>query len=150
MNKIAFVLSVGILISSGAFAGNEDRAGQSGAGEILINPWARASSWGSANSGFVHGVESMNSNIGGLSFIKGTEIVFAHTEWLKGTDVRIESFGLGQKVGESGALGLSVRFGDLGDDVGAERAGASACGDRAVSDRPGNTQHLRTERAQQQ
>ena len=59
MNKIAFVLSVGILISSGAFAGNEDRAGQSGAGEILINPWARASSWGSANSGFVHGVERM-------------------------------------------------------------------------------------------
>lgn len=116
MNKIAFVLSVGILISSGAFAGNEDRAGQSGAGEILINPWARASSWGSANSGFVHGVESMNSNIGGLSFIKGTEIVFAHTEWLKGTDVRIESFGLGQKVGESGALGLSVMsmgFGDI-------------------------------------
>ncbi len=114
--KIAFILSMGLLISNGVWAGNEDRAGQAGAGEILINPWARSSAWGNANSGFVHGVESMNANIGGLSFVKGTEVVFAHTEWLKGTDIRIESFGLGQKVGEGGALGLSVMsmgFGDI-------------------------------------
>ena len=48
--KIAFILSMGLLISNGVWAGNEDRAGQAGAGEILINPWARSSAWGNANS----------------------------------------------------------------------------------------------------
>ena len=115
-NKLAFIILMSILTSANAWAGNEDRAGQAGAGELLINPWARAGSWNNANSGFVHGVESFNSNIGGLSFIKGTEIVFAHTEWLKGSKIRIESLGFGQKVGESGALGISIMsmgFGEI-------------------------------------
>ena len=34
-----------------SFAGNEQRAGQAGASELLINPWARSSGWGNANSG---------------------------------------------------------------------------------------------------
>ena len=52
-NKLAFIIIMSILTSANAWAGNEDRAGQAGAGELLINPWARSGSWSNANSGFV-------------------------------------------------------------------------------------------------
>lgn len=105
---IVSVYMVASLPTSKVLAGNEDRAGQAGANELLINPWARSTGWGGANSGFIKGVESMNLNIAGLSFVKGTEVVFASTQWLKGSGIGIGTFGLGQKVGESGAIGLSI------------------------------------------
>jgi len=37
-------------------AGNKDRTGQAGATELLINPWARSSGWGSANMSRVRGL----------------------------------------------------------------------------------------------
>ena len=40
------VVAVGF--SSAIFAGNEDRAGSAGATDLLVNPWARSSAWGSA------------------------------------------------------------------------------------------------------
>jgi hypothetical protein len=95
--------------------GNEDRAGQAGASELLINPWARSSGMGGANSAYVQGIEAMNLNVAGLSFNKGTEVVFSHTDWLKGTKTKINSFGISQKVGESGAMGLSVMSMDFGE-----------------------------------
>jgi hypothetical protein len=96
-------------------AGNEDRVGQAGASELLINPWARTAGWGGSNGAVVKGVESFNLNIGGLSFVKGTEIVLSHNEWLKGSDTKVTSAGLARKVGESGALGVSVTSCDFGD-----------------------------------
>jgi hypothetical protein len=42
--------------------------------------------------------------------------VFNHTTWLKGADINIFAFGLNQKIGESGVLGLAVMsmmFGDI-------------------------------------
>jgi hypothetical protein len=35
------------------WAGNKDRAGEAGASELLINPWARSSGWGGANTASV-------------------------------------------------------------------------------------------------
>ncbi|MFN0187357.1 MAG: PorV/PorQ family protein [Bacteroidia bacterium] len=99
-----------------AFAGNEDRAGQAGANELLINPWARSSGWGGCNIALVRGVEALGLNVAGLAHNKGTEIVFAQTDWLKGSEIKISSFGIAQKVGESGSMGLSVasmKFGDI-------------------------------------
>lgn len=112
-NKILIIL----LASSTAnvFAGNEDRVGQAGASELLINPWGRTAGWGGANGATVQGVESFNMNIGGLSFVKGTEIVLSHNNWLKGTDTKITAAGLARKVGESGALGVSITSADFGD-----------------------------------
>jgi hypothetical protein len=98
-----------------ALAGNEDRVGQAGASELLINPWTRSAGWGGANGAFVRGVESFNMNIGGLSFIKGPEIVISHNDWMKGTDTKITSAGLGVKVGEAGALGIAITSADFGD-----------------------------------
>lgn len=110
-------LAVAMLFSSvSTFAGNEDRAGQAGASELLINPFARSTGWGSANSASISGLEAMYMNVAGVSFTKRTEVVFAHTEWLVGSGTRINSFGLTQKVGEAGVLGLgimSMGFGDI-------------------------------------
>lgn len=99
-----------------AFAGNEDRAGQAGANELLINPWARSAGWGGCNIALVRGVESLGLNVAGMGHNKGTEVVFAQTDWLKGSDIKISSFGIAQKVGESGSMGLnisSMTFGDI-------------------------------------
>ena len=117
LNKLRLKIVSGLLLSTTIlFAGNEDRAGQAGANELLINPWARTGGWGGANAALVKNSEAMNLNVGGLSFCKGTEINFAHTSWLKGSGININAIGLAQKVGESGALGLaitSMSFGDI-------------------------------------
>jgi hypothetical protein len=111
------ILLTGILIVPlVSFAGNKDRSGQAGASELLINPWARSSGWGGVNIANSTGLESMYTNIAGLAFTQKTELIFSHTQWLKGSDININTFGLAQKVGEAGVLGLSMmslRFGDL-------------------------------------
>ena len=33
-----------------AFAGNKDRSGQAGGAELIINPWARSTGWGSVGT----------------------------------------------------------------------------------------------------
>ena len=97
-------------------AGNPDRSGQAGATELLINPWARSSGWAGSNMAGVRGLESMFDNVAGTAFTKKTELMFVRSQWLKGTDININAFGLTQHVGETGAIGLAVtsmRFGDI-------------------------------------
>ncbi|MCX6291326.1 MAG: PorV/PorQ family protein [Bacteroidetes bacterium] len=96
-------------------AGNPDRAGQAGATELLINPWARSSGWGNANTGSVHGLEAIFGNVAGIAFTKKTDVLFSHTQWLKGSEININSFGFSQKMGESSVLGLAIMAMDFGD-----------------------------------
>ncbi|MEA3505116.1 MAG: PorV/PorQ family protein [Bacteroidota bacterium] len=112
----ALLTGLFIFPANQALAGNKDRSGEAGAGELLINPWARSSGWGSVSTANVRGLEGMFVNVAGLAFTQGTEVVFSSTQWLKGTDTDIMSFGLAQKVGESGVLGLymsNMSFGDI-------------------------------------
>jgi hypothetical protein len=99
-------------------AGNEDRIGQAGSTELLINPFARSSGWAGANTSMVRGLEAQFLNVAGTAFTKKTEIVFAHTNWLSGAGININAFGITQGVGKdkTGTIGLSVMsmsFGDL-------------------------------------
>ncbi len=97
-------------------AGNKDRSGQSGAQELLINPWARNSGWGGVNVAGAQGLEAIFTNVAGTAFTQKTEIVFSNTDYLKGADINIMAFGLSQRVGESGALTIaivSMNFGDI-------------------------------------
>lgn len=97
-------------------AGNEDRSGQAGASELLINPWSRSSGWGGVNSASVHGLEAIYMNVAGTAFTNKTELIFSRTSWLKGSGVNISNFGLSQRVGETGVLSFSVMsmsFGEL-------------------------------------
>ena len=114
MNKIFKIFLVSIMIGIMAFpvsnltAGNEDRVGECGSQELLINPWARSSGWGGVGIAHSRGIEAMYTNIAGMAFTQRTEIVFAHTMWLKGSGVSINTFGLSQKIGETGVLGVGV------------------------------------------
>lgn len=100
-----------------ASAGNKDRSGQAGAAELLINPWARSSGWGSVGTSCVTGMEALYSNIAGTAHAKGTEILFAYTNWLKGSGVDIMAFGVSQKLGQNkGVLTIgimSMQFGEI-------------------------------------
>jgi hypothetical protein len=97
-------------------AGNPDRAAQAGGTQLLINPWARSSGWAGSNVAGAKGLEAMFLNVAGTAFTRKTEVLFSHTNWMKGSDISINAFGLTQHVGQTGAIGLSimsVRFGDI-------------------------------------
>ncbi len=114
MNKIfkifLAIVMVGIILlpNKNLTAGNEDRVGECGSQELLINPWARSSGWGGVGIANSRGIEAMYTNIAGMAFTPRTEIVFAHTMWLKGSGVSINTFGLSQKIGETGVIGVGV------------------------------------------
>lgn len=98
------------------FAGNPERTGQAGATQLLINPYGRSSGINGLNASFTRGIESSITNIAGLAHTGGTELIFAHTIWLQGTDIRINSFGFAQRFGENGGvMGISAVAFDLGD-----------------------------------
>lgn len=110
-----FTIAV-ILLVSESHAGNKDRAGEAGASELLINPWARSSGWGGANTASVRGLEAMFGNVAGIAFTEGTELIFSNTQWLQGSEINVNAFGFTQRVSESGVLGItimSMRFGDI-------------------------------------
>ncbi|HQL70331.1 MAG TPA: PorV/PorQ family protein, partial [Bacteroidales bacterium] len=105
-----------LLMPTFGFSGNEQRAGSSGGSELLINPWARSSAWGDANVACVMGLEGLYQNVAGLAFTRKTELMFNNTQWMVGSGITINSFGLAQKVGESGVIAVGVMnmsFGEI-------------------------------------
>ena len=111
------VLLIGLMVvpQSDVFAGNKDRTGQSGAAELLINPWARSSGWGGVNIASVRGHEAIFVNVAGTAFTVGTEIDFSQTVYLEGTGTKISAFGLSQELGDGGVFSLSVTSMSFGD-----------------------------------
>ncbi|TNF31469.1 MAG: PorV/PorQ family protein, partial [Bacteroidetes bacterium] len=110
---VAFLMG---LMALPALSGNSDRAGQAGATELLINPWARSSGFGSANTASVRGLEAQFLNVAGMAFTTKTEVLFSNTQWLVGSGVMINSFGISQKIGEAGVIGLGIMnmsFGEI-------------------------------------
>jgi len=118
MNKFIYILFTVVLslaMCQTAFAGNPDRQGEAGAYELLMNPWARSAGLHTMGTSFVSGVEAMRLNVAGLSRTKGTEVVISHARYLEGTDIKMNAFGLAQKVGKNGTFGLSLMALDFGD-----------------------------------
>jgi len=89
-------------------AGDPSRAGQSGASELLINPWASSSGFANANTSCVQGIEAQFLNVAGTAFTKQTEVILGNTEYLGGSGINIAVAGLCQHVGDAGAIGLSI------------------------------------------
>lgn len=111
------IFSMAFLLAATSFAGNKDRAGQAGASHLLINPWARSSGWGGAGAANDKGLEGQFMNVAGLAFTKQTEIIYAHTRWLDGAGIGINSAGIAQNLGKNrGVIGLTfaaMGFGDI-------------------------------------
>ena len=103
-----------VLWSTQMFAGNPDRQGEAGAYELLMNPWARSAGLSGMNISNVSGVEAMRLNVAGLARINKTEINIGHTDYLSATNTKLNAFGLAQKVGKTGTLGISLMAVDFG------------------------------------
>ncbi len=114
--RISFIALISSVFVIPTMGGNADRAGQAGATELLINPWARSAGFGSANSSSVRGLEAQFLNVAGLAYTSKTEVLFTNTQWLVGSGVMINSFGLSQKIGEAGVIGVGImnmNFGEI-------------------------------------
>jgi len=109
---LLFILSTSTYM---LFAGNPDRQGEAGAYELLMNPWAKSAGLHTLNTSSISGVEAMRLNPAGVSRITGTEIALSHTFYLVGTDISLNAVGLAQKIGKSGAFGVSIMAVDVGD-----------------------------------
>jgi hypothetical protein len=114
MKKI-FIIILALGTTMAANAGNPDRAGSAGASHILVNPWARSSGLGNSSMASVNGPEAMFLNVAGLAFVRKTELTFTNNQYLVGSGIKINALGFGQKVGESGALGISVSSMSFGE-----------------------------------
>jgi opacity protein-like surface antigen len=117
MKHLLSVIIVSIVLVNFIVAGNPDRAGEAGAYELLINPWARSSGFNGLNSARVEGLEAMMLNVAGLTFIRKTEIAFSHTRWLSGSGVGISAAGLAQAIGKhrENVLGVSLMSVSVGE-----------------------------------
>ncbi len=115
MKKILYTFYFLCFFLASSFAGNPDRQGEAGAYELLMNPWARSAGLHTMSTSFVRGVEALQLNVAGLARINKTEILAGHSLYLQGTDIRTNAFGIGQRVGKSGAFGISIMALDFGD-----------------------------------
>ena len=102
------------------FAGNDNRRGTAGATELLINPWARSSSWGGINTSCARGIDAFFSNIAGLSFVEKTEFAYTNTILDGGrsglvSGASVNAFGLAIRIGDAGVLGAYVMAMSCGD-----------------------------------
>jgi len=110
---IITVCALGLSIS--AFAGNKDRVGQSGASELLINPWARSTGLFGLNAAYIGGIEAMKSNIAGLAQDSTLDIGVSHGVYLANTGVDINDIALGLPLGGDAVLGINVMTMSFGD-----------------------------------
>ena len=110
LNISLSVFLTGSILTVGydANAGNPERAGQAGASQLLINPYARSSGWAGANGATSKGLESQFTNVAGTASTKKTELMFMRSAWLVGTGININTFGFSQRVGETGAISLGI------------------------------------------
>ena len=113
----SFLIFTAITMFTGSiYAGNVQRAGQAGASELLINPWAANSGFGGAGSACVSGFEAIFDNIAGTAFTRKTELAFSRMNWLQGSQIYMNNFGLSQKLGEEGGvLSLAINSMDFGE-----------------------------------
>jgi len=107
--------------TSMVFAGNRDRSGQAGASHLLIDPWARTTGLAGAGVAEVRGLESVFTNVAGMTSVRKTEISFNRTQYLvgSGANIALNSFGIAQHLGKNkdfGVIGVtffSQSFGDI-------------------------------------
>ena len=120
--RILTVVAIMLLLSTEAvWAGNDKRRGTAGATELLINPWARSTGWGSANVANVRGLDAFYSNIAGLTYVSNVEFAYTNTMLNGGksglnSGATVNAFGLAVRLFDRGVMGLSLMsmgFGEI-------------------------------------
>ncbi len=113
--KKSLFSAIAVTMSLSSFAGNEDRTGEAGSTELLINPWSRSAAFGSAGVANRNGLAATFTNIAGLAFTNKTEIIFDRTSWLGGAGININAAGIAQRINESTVLSFSVMSMNFGE-----------------------------------
>ncbi|MGZ3884598.1 MAG: PorV/PorQ family protein [Bacteroidia bacterium] len=108
LDKTIKLLLAGSILAGTVHAGNPERAGQAGASQLLIDPYARNSGWAGSNQSTARGIEAQFLNVAGTAFTRKTEVDFSRTNWLVGTGIYMNTFGMTQHVGETGAIGIGI------------------------------------------
>ena len=117
MKKIIIIGCALMAAFTQAFAGNPERAGQAGATQLLVNSWARSSGINGINIASTGGIESVMTNPAGIATTNRTELVFAHTRYMVGTDINMNSFGMSQALKKAGVIGLYFTSFDMGEFI---------------------------------
>jgi len=116
LKYIICAIATVFLIGAECYAGNTDRAGEAGAYQLLMNPWARSSGLHGMNSASIKGIEAMRVNVGGLAYLDQTQIILARSIWFQGSDISVTAAGFAQKMGDSGGvLGISIMSTNIGE-----------------------------------
>ncbi len=93
---------------------NTNRAGTSGAAELLVPLTARYSALGGAATSVpasVNGLEALYANPAGLTNNRGTSALFSRLQYV--ADVGVNYFGIGQRIGDNN-LALTIAAWDMG------------------------------------
>ncbi|MBO7585639.1 MAG: PorV/PorQ family protein [Bacteroidales bacterium] len=111
------VALLSVCASNTAWAGNRDRSGQAGASHLLIDPWARTSGMANAGVAEIRGLESVFSNVAGLTYITKTQFAFNRTQYLVGSNcgININALAFAQHLGKERDFGtIAVSFSTMG------------------------------------
>jgi hypothetical protein len=95
-----------------AQAGNPDRAGTSGAGELRIPASARGTALGNGVMADIEGAEAIYYNPAGLSGLGGADAYFAHLDYIADMD---KNYFAGAVKTAYGAFGITVDVLSVGD-----------------------------------
>ena len=101
-------------IGSGSDRPNTNRAGTSGAAELLVPLTAHYSALGGSTTGVlsgVNGVEALYANPAGLTNNQGTSALFSRLQYVE--DIGVNYFGVAQRFGNNN-LALTISAWDMG------------------------------------
>lgn len=115
MKRSLNLLLLLVTLSTGAFAGNPDRIGESGANNLLMNGWARSTGMWDMYVARVMGIDATRLNPAGLAFSRNMEAAFAQTLWFQGSGVQLTQGGIAGRIGEDNIIGLSIFNMNMGD-----------------------------------
>jgi hypothetical protein len=107
------LLTILVVVQLG-FAGSKDRAGTSGAVELLLPVGARGVALGGSNLATTTGVEAIYWNPAGLSMMKSSvTTMFSHMSYI--ADMGVEYIAVGTNFAGFGTVGLSLKSVSFGD-----------------------------------
>lgn len=115
MKKLLYTIIFTAFVASLSFAGNPDRQGEAGAGELLLNPWATSAGLHSMTTSFVSGVEALRINPAGIGRLSGREVYMGNTRLYEGSTLQHNALGYAQRGKGNGAFAFSLAIVDFGD-----------------------------------
>lgn len=114
ISLITTVCLLMLLVVGSVMAGNIGRQGAAGATELLIPVGSRGTALGGSMIAMASGVDAIHWNPAGMIRQElGVDAIFSNSQYI--ADISLNYFAASVKLGDLGALGLSIRTLDFGD-----------------------------------